>query len=138
MTDTISQDEINGILWRACDTFRGTVDPSEYKDYILTMLFVKFVSDVWKDHYEKYQKQFGDDDERIRRKLERERFVLPEKSTFDFLYGKREAANLGELINIALEHIEDARTRRSSRACSATSTSTASPGSATPRSATTA
>lgn len=106
MTDTISQDEINGILWRACDSFRGTVDPSEYKDYILTMLFVKFVSDVWKDHYEKYQKQFGDDDERIRRKLERERFVLPEKSTFDFIYGKREAANLGEVINIALEHLE--------------------------------
>lgn len=27
----ISQDEINTILWRACDTFRGTVAPSEYK-----------------------------------------------------------------------------------------------------------
>lgn len=106
MTDTVSQDEINGILWRACDSFRGTVDPSEYKDYILTMLFVKFVSDVWKDHYEKYEKQFGNDDERIRRKLERERFVLPEKSTFDFIYSKREAANLGEVINIALEHLE--------------------------------
>jgi type I restriction enzyme M protein len=106
MTDTIFQDEINGILWRACDSFRGTVDPSEYKDYILTMLFVKFVSDAWKDHYEKLQKQFGKDDERIRRKLERERFVLPEKSTFDFIYSKREAANLGEVINIALEHLE--------------------------------
>ena len=31
MTNQISQDEINDILWRACDTFRGTVDPSEYK-----------------------------------------------------------------------------------------------------------
>jgi len=106
MTDTISQDEINGILWRACDSFRGTVDATEYKDYILTMLFVKFVSDAWKDHYEKLQKQFGKDDERIRRKLERERFVLPAKSTFDFIYSKREAANLGEVINIALENLE--------------------------------
>ncbi len=35
MTDTINQDEINAILWKACDTFRGTVDPSEYKNYIL-------------------------------------------------------------------------------------------------------
>lgn len=34
----ISQDEINSILWRACDTFRGTVDPSEYKNYILRRL----------------------------------------------------------------------------------------------------
>ena len=48
LTDTtpITQDEINNILWKACDTFRGTVDPSQYKDYILVMLFVKYISDV--------------------------------------------------------------------------------------------
>lgn len=34
----VNQDEINSILWRACDTFRGTVDPSEYKNYLLVML----------------------------------------------------------------------------------------------------
>ena len=48
-TEKISQDEINQILWRACDTFRGTVDPAEYKNYILAMLFVKYISDVWRD-----------------------------------------------------------------------------------------
>ena len=48
----ISQDEINNILWKACDTFRGTVDPSEYKNYILVMLFVKYISDVWWDHFD--------------------------------------------------------------------------------------
>jgi type I restriction enzyme M protein len=106
MKDVISQDEINAILWRACDSFRGTVDPTEYKDYILTMLFVKFISDTWKDHYEQYRKQFGSDEDRIKRKLERERFVLPENSSFDYLYAKREAPNVGETINIALEHVE--------------------------------
>lgn len=35
MTNQINQDEINAILWKACDTFRGTVDPSEYKNYVL-------------------------------------------------------------------------------------------------------
>ena len=44
MTSTINQDEINSILWNACDTFRGTVDPAEYKNYILVMLFVKYIS----------------------------------------------------------------------------------------------
>jgi len=53
----ISQDEINTILWRACDTFRGAVDPAEYKYYILVMLFVKYISDVWADHYETYRVQ---------------------------------------------------------------------------------
>lgn len=42
MNGQINQDEINSILWKACDTFRGTVDPSEYKNYILVMLFVKY------------------------------------------------------------------------------------------------
>ena len=51
---TISQDEINAAVWAACDTFRGTVDPSIYKDYVLTMLFLKYVSDVWQDHYDFY------------------------------------------------------------------------------------
>ena len=50
----ITQDQINAVAWRACDTFRGVVDPSEYKIYILTFLFLKYLSDVWKDRYEKY------------------------------------------------------------------------------------
>ncbi len=31
------QNEINAILWKACDTFRGTIDLYEYKNYILVM-----------------------------------------------------------------------------------------------------
>ncbi len=52
---SIKQDEINAILWKACDTFRGTVDPSEYKNYILMMLFLKYITDVWQDHYDELQ-----------------------------------------------------------------------------------
>ncbi len=77
MSSKIDQRDINNAAWAACDTFRGVVDPAQYKDYILVMLFLKYISDVWQDHYEEYQEQYGDDDVRIRRKLERERFVLP-------------------------------------------------------------
>ena len=74
---SVSQDDINGAVWAACDTFRGTVDPSIYKDYVLTMLFLKYVSDVWQDHYDSYKQQYGDHPELIEEMLKNERFVLP-------------------------------------------------------------
>ena len=112
MSDKISQDEINGILWKACDTFRGVVDASQYKDYILVMLFLKYISDVWKEKYEELEKQYNGDGERIRRRLERERFVLPKECSFDDIYNAREENNIGDLINIALEKIESSNKKK--------------------------
>ena len=102
----VQQKDINKAAWDACDTFRGVLDPAQYKDYILVMLFVKYISDIWNDHYETYRKEYGDDEVRIRRRLQRERFVLPEGNSFYDLYESRNEANIGELINIALEAIE--------------------------------
>ncbi len=101
------QEEINAIAWQACDTFRGVVDPSEYKNYILVFLFLKYLSDVWKDKKAQYEKKFKGDKERVKRRLERERFVLPEKSSFYYVQSKRQEPNIGEIINKALEYLED-------------------------------
>ena len=108
MTDQVTQEQINNAAWAACDIFRGAVDPAQYKDYILVMLFLKYISDLWNDHLEEYRRRYGDDELRIRRRRERERFVLPEGAGFYDLYDRRDAPNIGELINIALEKIEDA------------------------------
>ena len=102
----VRQTDINKAAWDACDTFRGVLDPAQYKDYILVMLFVKYISDIWNDHYETYRKEYGNDEVRIRRRLRRERFVLPEGNSFYDLHERRNEANIGELINIALEAIE--------------------------------
>ena len=107
MSDQLTQQQVNQAAWAACDTFRGAVDPAQYKDYILVMLFLKFISDLWNDHLQTYRKQFGGDETRIRRRLERERFILPEGASFYDLHEARTEANIGELINIALEKIED-------------------------------
>lgn len=104
----VKQKEINDAAWAACDTFRGVLNPSDYKDYILVFLFVKYISDTWGDHYDEFKKQYGDDRARILRKMERERFVLPEGCSFNDLYEKRNEPNIGDLINIALEKIETA------------------------------
>ncbi len=104
----ISQEEINNILWKACDTFRGTVDPSEYKNYILVMLFVKYISDVWRDHFDEFMLRYKGDETRVRRQLDRDKFKLPQGASFNELYAQRNESNLGEIINVALEAIEEA------------------------------
>jgi type I restriction enzyme M protein len=108
MSKKLSQKEINNIVWKACDTFRGVIDPSQYKDYILTMLFLKYVSDVQKDKYNEYLKKYNNDRERADRAMKHERFVVPQHCSFAYLYDHRNEANVGELINIALNDIEEA------------------------------
>ena len=99
--------DIEDVLWRACDTFRGKIDSSRYKDYILSMLFVKYLSDVYKEKLETYIKQYDGDERRVERAMSRERFKLDENSTFDYLYSKRNDNNIGEKINLALSSIEE-------------------------------
>ena len=106
--DQINQDVINSAVWRACDTFRGTVDPSIYKDFVLTMLFLKYISDVWQDHYDQYKAQHGDHPELIEELLKNERFVLPASANFYSLYSRRHEPGNGERIDKALHAIEEA------------------------------
>lgn len=106
-TNKPTQDEINSTLWQACDTFRGVVDPSEYKNYILVFMFLKYLSDVWADKYDEYKKQYGNDEELIKRKMSRERFVLPENCSFDYIKLKKNESDIGSIINKILEKIED-------------------------------
>lgn len=106
MSKTTSQDVIK-VVWKACDTFRGTMDSSKYKDYILTMLFVKYVSDFYKEKVEELKVRFGDNEERIQKSLKREKFQLDPTCTFDVIYENRTAENIGEIINKILMKIED-------------------------------
>lgn len=104
----IDQTQINDVAWRACDTFRGVLDPSDYKNYILVMLFVKYISDVWNDHRGGYLKEFNGDEARVQRRLSRERFQLPQGCDFASLYEHRNQPDIGERIDIALGEIEEA------------------------------
>lgn len=103
-----NQSEINNVAWKACDTFRGTLDPSDYKNYILVTLFLKYVSDVIKDHRAAYMAEYSGDKTRVARRLARERFILPDRADFDSLFAQRNEPDIGQRINIALEAIEEA------------------------------
>ncbi len=120
--ENISQETINKALWDACDTFRGTISSDTYKDFILTMLFLKYISDVWQDHFDTYKKEYGDEPELITEMMKNERFVIPEiiikddsgkvtdrfMATFYSLYERRHEPGNGERIDICLHEIEEA------------------------------
>jgi len=108
MNDDQIRDEIFNVVWSACDTFRGVIDPTQYKDYILTMLFLKYLSDIRKSKLAEYAKKYGGDQLRIERAMSRERFAIGEECTFDAIYARRNDAEIGQVINVVLEKIEDA------------------------------
>jgi len=103
-----TQEDLNRILWQAADSSRTQVDAGIYKDYVLSMLFFKYLSDLSKKRHEEYKKRFGSDEKRIEEKMKLDRFFLPKKSSFDYIYSVLEQDNVGEEINKALERIEDA------------------------------
>ncbi|MEX1002929.1 MAG: type I restriction-modification system subunit M [Crocinitomicaceae bacterium] len=100
-------DEINAALWSACDSFRGSIDSQGYKDYILAFLFFKYLSDKYRDKYNEFKEQYGDDEALIQRKLSREPFILQEDCTFEYVVENKNDPQLGQFLNKIFEKIED-------------------------------
>ena len=107
METKLTQQDINRIVWKACDSLRPVMGSGSYKDYILTLLFVKYLSDVWKEKANELRIKYDGNEDMVKRQLKRERFFLPEQSSFDFLFENRNESNIGELIDIALTKLED-------------------------------
>jgi hypothetical protein len=45
LTVALKKSELYSSLWSSCDELRGGMDASQYKDYVLVLLFIKYVSD---------------------------------------------------------------------------------------------
>lgn len=120
--DTHIQDDLNKALGAACDHFfqwiekgthptqggnlRSDNSLSSHRDFIFALLFVKYISDVWQDHYENYQKAYGDEPELIAELMKNEHFKLPRKASFIYLYKERHEPGNGARIDKALRAIE--------------------------------
>src|SRR5258708_35060908 len=46
----IKKSDLYSSIWASCDELRGGMDASQYKDYVLFMLFIKYVSDKYADY----------------------------------------------------------------------------------------
>lgn len=106
MTNHSSQDEIQEIIWRACDGLRGALPFQKYKDYILFMFFIKAISDIWHDRHGLLKQRHGTDEELSQTTLHSEYLALPKGCDFQSLHAQRDARNLGEVLNRAAIEIE--------------------------------
>ncbi|MFH1900576.1 MAG: type I restriction-modification system subunit M [Patescibacteria group bacterium] len=102
----ITQEQLNKTLWQAADSSRTTLDGGVYKNYVLVMLFYKYLSDLSKKQEENFQKRFGGAS-RVQDKLRTGRFYLPPDTSFDYIYKINEQDNIGEELNKVLAQIEE-------------------------------
>lgn len=97
--------DIESVLMRGADSLRDTIDAANYKDYVLPLMFVKYLSDTYREKVEELEKTY----EGVR--LERQKRYLPftvaEDCSFTTLYEQRFSDNIGQIINTALRQIEN-------------------------------
>jgi type I restriction enzyme M protein len=76
----VKKTELYSSLWAGCDELRGGMDASQYKDYVLTLLFMKYISD-----------KYADDKNAI--------IVIPNGASFKDLLALKNNKEIGDKIN---------------------------------------
>lgn len=85
----IKKSQLYNTIWESCNKLRGGMDASQYKDYVLVVLFMKYISD--------------------KAKADRDSLIeLPDGCTFDDLVAAKNKSNIGETFNKILEAVAEA------------------------------
>jgi type I restriction enzyme M protein len=105
---SLSQQQLETMLWGAAEYLRGQIDASDYKQYIFPLLFYKRLSDVYADEYAEAL-EFSKGDKDFAALPEQHRFVIPEACRWEKL--RETSTNIGEFIQHALRNIEKTNQR---------------------------
>jgi type I restriction enzyme M protein len=102
-------DGIKNRLLRAADSMvKATAEWPSSGDHIVAVLFLRLLSDWYKETINAHRRKYRGDEIRVARAMSRERFVVPEGCTFEHLYAQRGVMNLGESINSTFRRLEEA------------------------------
>lgn len=105
--------ELRDTLWKAADKLRGSMDAAQYKDFVLGLVFLKYVSDSFEERREHIREEVlrdGVPEERIDQFLEdadeyvREGvFWVPDSARWNYLAAQAKSGRIGELIDKAMD-----------------------------------
>jgi type I restriction enzyme M protein len=120
-----NQESIEKTLWKTADKLRKNIDASEYKNIVLGLIFLKYISDSFTEKLEQLELDFGNPDSEWYVKEERSRysalndpdeyradnvFFVPEKARWSFLQSVATQPEIGKYIDEAMIAIEKENT----------------------------
>ncbi len=105
----MKEEDLKGLenkLWEAADKMRGAVPVSSYKFIVLGLIFLKYISDSFEEKYQELVEEgYGLEEDRDSYMAENI-FYVPAKARWEYLNAHSKDANIGQIIDEALEEIE--------------------------------
>jgi type I restriction enzyme M protein len=93
-------------LWQAADKLRGHMDAGEYKHVVLGLVFLKYISDAFGEHYAKLEAdEYADPEDRDEYTAENI-FYVPKEARWSFLQSQAKTPEIGKLIDDGMSVIE--------------------------------
>ena len=95
-------------LWQMADTLRGSMDAAEYKHVVLGLIFLKYISDAFEEHYAKLkvEKSQGADPEDPDEYRAQSIFWVPPEARWPYLGAQARQPTIGRLVDDAMTGIE--------------------------------
>ncbi|MEK6888815.1 MAG: class I SAM-dependent DNA methyltransferase [Nanoarchaeota archaeon] len=93
-------------LWQTADKLRNNMDAAEYKHVVLGLIFLKYISDAFKEVYEELKKDKLADAEDIDEYKARNTFWVPPEARWDYLQKSAKQTTIGKILDDAMDAIE--------------------------------
>jgi type I restriction enzyme M protein len=107
-TKNQQEESLEKKLWKSADKLRKNMDAAEYKHIALGLIFLKYISDAFEEHYQKLeqQKSEGADPEDKNEYTAENIFYVPPSARWKWLQGRAKLPTIGKDIDDAMEAIE--------------------------------
>lgn len=106
----LKQEPLEKQLWDSARKLRKSIDAAEYKHVALGLIFLKYISDSFEEHYAKLKTGLGEyaesDPEDKDEYLAENIFFVPQNARWSFLLSKARQPDIGKIIDIAMDTIE--------------------------------